>query len=809
MPIEFKAEADAHGGRVDLTWTWTAPGDRPQLRLLRRRRACPTGPEDGLCVLDLADHFWMPDQTYARVERTFYLGRGTTAENRLRHAEMHLHFAAPDASQPSLVVVAHYDPIADATVTTRIEEISRLERSQIATPPWTSVEIVEIFATPGGGPEELAGRIVVSTGHEDGTTPDRFDWTASGDPPVSVAFDRTVAQETRVILDEVFDLDSGDWKRRMTVEDGGLDPETVYYYTIYAPDPATPGVFLSKRAWRASAMATGRYGLDERLYQLLPALHKQYDEPSPDSQGRGQLRSYLQVFGLGLDQVRSLAEGLRGRHDVQEVRADLLPHLARWIGWELDRTADELAQRNDVLFAPEIYSTVGTVPNVRALVNRITGWNCRVKEFVHNVFLTNATETIYLWEIWERRHDGTDWSDPAPITRIEEGFEGRPAAAVDGGGVGWLFWHSDRSGRREIWLQRLDGVDPVPRRAALDAPDDDLESVCTDEYPATVADGARVWLCWNSNREGSWDIWVRPYDGLPGGESVRLTEHSAADRHPAVVRDGPGQIRVFWQSNRRGPTDIWTQVYDGAGLNLPERVTTAQFRHEMPAAVVDGSGQTWLFYVADFGTHRNIHVQVHDGSDWGEPEPVTEGLQRDESPAAVFWGGQVWLFWHSNRDGPWQIWGRVHDGVTWGDPFPVTAHATADKEPAAVVDGGGGLRVFWRSQRRANLYKSRTIDVNDVEMLARLGTFDDRAHYTYDTGLGEKDWYARGTVGLYLAPDTEDPDLVTQQLDRAQGFVEPFRPLPVRFVWLTEPIVIEEVINTDGLIGEEFFDEVA
>jgi len=758
-------------------------------------------------VLNLADPFWAPDQTWACIERSFYLGRGMTVENRLRHAEVHLYFDDPDAAQPSLVAVAYCDPTADSMATIRIEEISRLERSQIATPPWTSVETVEIFATPGGGPEELAGRIVVSIGHEDGVTPSRFDWTVPGDPLVSVSFDRTVTQETRVILDEVFDLDSGDWKRRMTVEDGGLDPETVYYYTIYAPDPATPGVFLSKRAWRASAMATGRYGLDERLYQLLPALHKQYDEPSPDSQGRGQLRSYLQVFGLGLDQVRSLAEGLRGRHDVQEVRADLLPHLARWIGWELDRTADELAQRNDVLFAPEIYSTVGTVPNVRALVNRITGWNCQVKEFVHNVFLTNATETIHLWEIWERRHDGTAWTDPAPITRIEEGFEGRPAAVVDGSGVVWLFWHGDRSGRREIWLRRLDGVDPAPRRAMLDTPDDVPGLTYTDEYPAAVVAGTRVWLFWNSNREGSWDIWARPYDGLPGGAPVRLTEHSAEDRHPAAVRDATGQIWVFWQSNRRGPTDIWARVYDGSDWDpLPARVTTAQFRHEMPAAVVEeGTGHIWLFYVADFGTHRNIHCQVFDGSDWGEPEPVTEGFQRDEAPAAVFWGGQVWLFWHSNRDGPWQIWGRVHGGGTWDSPFPVTAHATADKEPVAVEDGSGELRVFWRSQRRGNLYKSRTIDVNDTEMLARLGTFEDRAHYTYDTGVENEDWYARGAVGLYLTPGTEDPDLV----DRVRGFVEPFRPLPVRFVWLTEPIVIEEVINTDGLIGEEFFDEVA
>jgi hypothetical protein len=323
-----------------------------------------------------------------------------------------------------------------------------------------------------------------------------------------------------------------------------------------------------------------------------------------------------------------------------------------------------------------------------------------------------------------------------------------------------------------------------------------------------VTDGSDVvWLFWDSNREGSWDIWGRPYDGLPSGAAVRLTEHPANDRHPAAVCDGVGRTWVFWQSNRRGPTDIWARVYDGTAWGLPERVTTAHFRHEMPAAIVDGAGHIWLFYVVDRGDRRNLCVQVFDGSHWGDPELITEGLQRDESPAA-FCDGQMWLFWASNRDGRWQIWGRTHDGTAWGDPFPVTSHAAADKEPGAVEDAGGRLRVFWRSQRRGEVYKSRTIDVNDAEMLARLGTFEDRAHYTYDTGLGNEDWYTRGTVGLYLTLDTEDPDAVAQQLDRVQGFVEPFRPLPVRFVWLTDPVVVEEVINTEGLIGEEFSDEI-
>jgi phage tail-like protein len=841
MLSRFAAEADIRGGRINLEWTWMAAGARAGLRLLRRRRAYPTAVEDGVVVLDLADLFIALDQPWARIERTLYLVPNAVAEGGLRQAEVALCFDDAVAAEPIQVVVTYYNSLAELVQVVRLEQVSRVERVAAPSPPWGQVETLEIFATPGG-PEELVGQVFVSTGHEDGATPDRFEWIAPGDPAQSVDFDQIEIQETTVsdvvvtpetfqasllttwngetlrtvTLDEAFDPDTGDWKRSGTMQDMGLDPEVVTYYALFAPDPGAPGAFLSEHTWRSSAMATGDYGLDERLYGLLPALHKQYDEPDPGQPGeQGPLRRYLQIFGLALDQMRSQAEGLRARYDVLDVRADLLPHLARWIGWEPDQTLGALAQRNDIRFAPEIYDTVGTVPNIRALVNRVTGWECRVKEFVHNVFLTNAPETIRLWEIWERRHDGVAWGDPASITQTD-GFDGRPAVVLDDGGVVWLFWHAlstaeghaDRSERREIWLQRLDGVDPAPRRAMLDVPDDVPDLTYTDEYPVAVADGPRVWLFWDSDREGSWDIWARTYAGLPGDAPVRLTEHLAEDRHPAALRDTAGQIWVFWQSDRRGPTDIWARTHDGTDWGLPARLTTATFRHEMPAAIVDGAGDIWLFFVADLGDRHNLYAQVFDGLAWGAPEPITAGRWRDEAPSAVLWNGQMWLFWHSNRDGHWQIWGRVHDGAAWGDPFLVTDRPTADKESAAVVDGGGELRVMWRSQRRGEGYRSRTIDVNDTEMLGLMGTLEDRAHYSYDTGLENEDWYARSAVGLYLTPDTEDPGLVQGQLDRVRAFVESFRPLPVRFVWLTDATVVEEIIDTDSLIGEAFSDDI-
>ncbi len=806
---EFKAESDIHGRRINLSWIWTEPGDSPTLQLVRRRRAYPTGPEDGLPVLNLADLFSQSGQTWARIERTLYLDPSTADAGEMRRAEVRYYFKTVDAAEPARVTLSYFEAAANAFQTIDLENISRLKQTETSQPPWDSGQRVEILATPGGGPEVLLGQIVVSTGHQDGQTLDCFEWIAADQPSVSVAFSRM----RTVWLDRIFEPDSDLWRHHIRLADMGLEPEVVYYYTLFD---------LDERTWRASAMATGHYDLADRLYRLLPAIHKQYDEPGPDQSGRGQLRRFLQIFGLTLDHIRSQAEGLRGRHDVLTVDADRLPSLARWIGWELDQTLDEIAQRSEILFAPELYRTVGTIPNLKAMVNHITGWDCQIKEFGHNVCLSNAPETIQLWELWTQSHDGTRLTDPVPIFEHippPNQFDGRPAAVIDNQGVARLFWHSNRSGRWQLW--GLVGQPADEGFAWGDPFEVPKNSLATNKEPAAVADEAGIWLFWASDQAGSWDIWGRSADGQP----QQLTEHPADDHHPAAVRDQSGRIWLFWQSNRRGPTDIWAKIYDPQkqSWSRPMRVTTARFRHEMPAAVVDNEGHIWLFWSTDLGDRRNLYVRIFDGQSSHRPEPITavqsitEGTQRDEAPTAVLLNGHVWLCWHSNRAGRWQIWTgpmrRTVEGVTGDEPIPLPGQTVADKEPVGLVDGSGQPHLFWRSQRRGRRYQSRTIDVNDKDLSSRMGTFNDRAHYTFDTGQKNDDWYAQGTIGLYLRPDAEDMGLVIRNQAAIESVLKQFLPIQTRVVFIIEQVDTEYVYTYDfpelesrRHIGEQAYD---
>jgi hypothetical protein len=671
--------------------------------------------------------------------------------------------------------------------------------------------------------------------------------TIRGSAPLSVSFVTTLVGATgpvpisKVEFTDAPSPDTGDIGRAVTIADRapptrtaqgfdpGLVPGAAYYYAAF--EDLGSGLAAGSM-WTATAVATGRYGFAEELFARLPAVHRYYDDPASGQQGSWQLRSFLDVLGPGLDQARSLGEGLANLHDMFEVRAEFLPRLARLIGWEPDQTLPTTRQRNDIAFAPEVYATVGTVPNIRALVNRATGWGCQVKEFVHNVFLTNGVEPVRLWEIWEADAPTGAFDAAAPVlpkanTRAaNDSIDAHPAVVADpGGGAPWLFWHSNRpiaagaASQRRIWMMRADGSNtPVV------VVDDDASLGA--QRPAAVADviaGSNVIrLFWSALRDGRPNLWTRTLtqtvSGWTLGQAEQLTTHKAGDDFPAAVRAG-GKIWLFWQSSRRGPTDIWAMTLTAGVWSAPQRITGGQgatgpaSRDQMPSAVIDGTGTLTLFWSADLGDRSRLYVSRFDTVThrWSPrqaiPVPPVPPTFRDEAPAAVVSAGSLWLFWHSDRDGIPRVYAAQQTGVTWGAPFAVTIGRSVEKFPAPFI-GAGGLRLFLATQRGGEPYRSRTVNMSDLGAIKK-NQVDDRWHYTYSTAGTPMAFYARDAVGLYLTPTATGSSADHEsERDRVQALVEPFRPVPARFVWFLDPPVdVENIYSQLADIGESYVDQ--
>lgn len=209
--------------------------------------------------------------------------------------------------------------------------------------------------------------------------------------------------------------------------DGPLQGETVYYYAVVSYD-----VGNRKEAVFTSAMALVPYESAAMLYNALPSIYRIFDGE------RGQLRRFMDILGVPFDEIRSSASAMRTFHDVRRVDAALLPLLSTWVGQPLDTTLSPAQQRNAIQYAPQYHRTAGTPEALRAAMNRFTNWNARVKEFVHNVFLTTHPEHLLTYS---SENTGSGWSAPIPVNN-EVAFEGRVSPLPASDGRLFLFYHA-------------------------------------------------------------------------------------------------------------------------------------------------------------------------------------------------------------------------------------------------------------------------------------------------------------------------------------------------------------------------------
>jgi phage tail-like protein len=198
-------------------------------------------------------------------------------------------------------------------------------------------------------------------------------------------------------------LDSGDSTAR-------IQPLVAYYYRL---STVWPGLTVNG-ATDAVATATDTYGLGRRMYQMMPEVYRRYDvvtraltpgadsvleaAPGAETQGsmmkHGQLRRFVDLFGVALDFMRSRAEGLRDLHDVDDCDHRLLPLMAEWVGWDLSFDAPIPVQRHEIRYAAALYRISGTIPGCMIWVRRLTGWQPRIKEFARNVFFANQPTSV-------------------------------------------------------------------------------------------------------------------------------------------------------------------------------------------------------------------------------------------------------------------------------------------------------------------------------------------------------------------------------------------------------------------------------
>ncbi len=640
--------------------------------------------------------------------------------------------------------------------------------------------------------------------------------------------------------------------------DKNLKGETVYYYTLF-PYTGSPAVYENLDTHnRINAMATASYNMAGIMYDLLPGIYYRYDTAlsksdklSETDKTKGQLRRFLELPASQLDQVYSYAKAMLELYNIDNVNGSLLPLLAEWIGWETDHRIEIDSQRNEIRYAPSLYKTIGILPTVEATVKRIIGWESRTKEFSHNIFLSNTPERLNLWQTQENT-DG-EWSEPLQPLSLDFAYNGKHTLVNDpGDGTSWLFYHTRRNGKWNIWYKTLGSTD---QDWAGSKPL--IEGDTLDRHPTASFQAGTLWLFWDSYNPKD-DTWKIKYITRTSGTWSSIEEFSTIEcKSPLTTVDNSGGLWLFWHEkvgsnwqvkyNRHNGTD-WDlasaatlpadtgPVHDGQILFNPSEPTQPLwFFWTRKVPTLDPNKQRWQIV---YRTKASIDPNIT--GDWSAISHIPESLgilYNDCEPSVhVKSDGSFELYMSSNRDGSWAIWRIVLTDATthtWATEEQITDTPYTERTPIPLQMADDTVLLLYRSNRSvpytSEIYSATktldcryagatTVDFWNKAKMALHAQFKDFQTYTYDTGKDgipdNEDWYSRSTVGIYLTPDTEDQTLILRNQDLLKSALKRFLPIQVRPVFIIETPVYKEKVYTYDFpkdteqkkIGEHYLD---
>ncbi len=161
------------------------------------------------------------------------------------------------------------------------------------------------------------------------------------------------------------------------------------YYRVFFQDSADAWIEVPVEDDRTRIWCEASFDYHGKLNGNLPELYERNDE-------NDELRRFLGIIAWELEKFRAQQSGLNDTSNVNEVRDDLLEHLAWNVGWLLNRELPLLRQRAEIKRAVAIYRKKGTRRGLIDLIQGIMNWDMEVIKYNRNILMTGHPESTTL-----------------------------------------------------------------------------------------------------------------------------------------------------------------------------------------------------------------------------------------------------------------------------------------------------------------------------------------------------------------------------------------------------------------------------
>ena len=161
------------------------------------------------------------------------------------------------------------------------------------------------------------------------------------------------------------------------------------YYRAFFQDAAGAWIDAPQEDDRSRIRCEASFDYHGKLYGNLPELYERQDENE-------ELYRFLAIIAWELEKFRAKQSGLNDISNVNEVRDDLLEHLAWNVGWLLNRELPVLRQRAEIKRAVAIYRKKGTRRGLIDLIQGIMNWDMEVIKYNRNILMTGHPDSTTL-----------------------------------------------------------------------------------------------------------------------------------------------------------------------------------------------------------------------------------------------------------------------------------------------------------------------------------------------------------------------------------------------------------------------------
>ncbi|MBT3374522.1 MAG: CehA/McbA family metallohydrolase [Lentisphaerae bacterium] len=267
-----------------------------------------------------------------------------------------------------------------------------------------------------------------------------------------------------------------------------------------------------------------------------------------------------------------------------------------------------------------------------------------------SIWLVYAGEVSRNWDVYAVKCGAAGPGRPIRVSR-DAGVDTDPCAAVAGDRL-WVAWESSRDGERQVMANSLTGT-TLGNESRLSA-------AGVNCYDPTIAvlDSGRVAAAWHGLKDNNVDLFLRSTDsGKVWKQERRLTTAATIDRHGKLFARGDelwiayenAQMANFSIGGTRAKNMCVARI-EADGLKSPAADGMAPMTRggEALSPAFDEQGRLWLAFTRGSNRDWFAMLSCHNGAKWVRTTPVATLKGMDRAPSVVFAGDEVTMLFQAD-----------------------------------------------------------------------------------------------------------------------------------------------------------------